>query len=177
MQGLERAGIKYLQGEELASNQPKDAVEKFAAKVRLALGFHSSDSFKTHLAKLGGRIVSDTGFDWLDPTSGTIFVHGPQDFDIVLSSNTSRLRDRFTIAHELGHYFLHSAQGKQPMKANRKDSNRLEWEANWFAAGFLMPRDEFRQEIERGLTNSELATHFAVSPAAVSIRRKSLGVD
>ena len=79
----------------------------------------------------------------LDFHSGAIYVHGRGDFDIVLPQFTSPLRDRFTIGHELGHYFLHSRQGERPLVAYRQGSGRLEWEANWFAAGLLMPKDEF----------------------------------
>jgi hypothetical protein len=38
-------------------------------------------------------------------------------------------RDRFTLAHELGHLVLHS----------RRDSAAAEWEANRFASAILMP--------------------------------------
>ncbi|MGZ0175141.1 MAG: ImmA/IrrE family metallo-endopeptidase, partial [Planctomycetales bacterium] len=109
------------------------------------------------------------------PTSGSIFVHGTEDFDICLPTYTSPLRDRFTIAHELGHYFLHSDQGEIPIVAFRNGSTRIEWEANWFAASLLMPKAEFRQAASRDLSVAALAARFGVSQEAARVRKEALG--
>lgn len=42
-----------------------------------------------------------------DNTSGTIYINGKKDFDVIIPKYTSPVRDRFTLAHEIGHYFLH----------------------------------------------------------------------
>jgi len=108
--------------------------------------------------------------------SGSIFVHAPNDFDILLAQYTSPIRDRFTLAHEIGHYYLHSNQGDNPIVATRKGSTRIEWEANWFAAELLMPRSEF-QRIHRKLREwPAIACHFKVSVDAVKVRGSSLGI-
>ena len=101
-------------------------------------------------------------------------VWGPNHFEISLSPLSGNRRSRFTIAHELAHYVLHSDLGKMPLKVQRDGSGQVEWEANWFAAGFLMPAKEFRTKIAEGWGNAELAEHFDVSEAAVQIRRQSL---
>ncbi len=62
------------------------------------------------------------------------------------------------------------------MSTNRKGSNRLEWEANWFAASFLMPESEFRQMVSDESSNAHIARHFRVSESAVEVRRKSLNI-
>ena len=41
------------------------------------------------------------------------------------------------IAHELGHYFLHSEMGQKVGKFPRYGEGRLEAEANWFGRAFL----------------------------------------
>lgn len=58
-------------------------------------------------------------------------------------------RIRFTQAHELGHYILHSAKGKQFECNSRINSSdpafvRMESEADTFASYLLMPLDDFR---------------------------------
>ena len=91
-------------------------------------------------------------------------------------------RQRFTLAHELGHYFLHR-ESKQEFDDNyvftraEELSNPMEWEANQFAAEFLMPTEDFRDAIQSGTTQvSELAKFFSVSTMAVRIRAKNLGI-
>ena len=56
-----------------------------------------------------------------------------------------------------------------------KDHERAEWEANWFAAGFLMPQSKF-VEASTKMTDSELATYFNVSSQAVEIRKRTLKI-
>lgn len=88
-------------------------------------------------------------------------------------------RQRFTIAHELGHFFLHAS--KQATFVDRtlfrnEDSNPMEWEANGFAGELLMPSGEFKAQIARGVKKVEdLANHFNVSAVAVRVRAKILG--
>lgn len=124
------------------------------------------------VASLGGRIV-------YQDIAESLRVFGPKDFVIYLPPMTSSRRDRFTIAHELGHYFLHyrvpKLQGKKDF--NRRGVSRKETEANVFAASLLMPQDEFRAAC-RELDNDEwlLADRFCVSPAAATVRMQVLGV-
>ncbi len=56
---------------------------------------------------MGGSVsVKDTLYE--DPErSGSLYVDGPDKFKIVVPAHTSQVRDRFTIAHELGHYVVH----------------------------------------------------------------------
>lgn len=100
-------------------------------------------------------------------------------------------RQRFTIAHEIGHFVLdHFDQvhvDKAVMKlrdeASRKGIHKEEVEANRFAAELLMPREFLRQELSRGTLNDllddrgmqQLAKRFQVSVQAMSNRLASLG--
>jgi Zn-dependent peptidase ImmA (M78 family) len=86
------------------------------------------------------------------------------------------LRDNFTIAHELGHYILHSDFGKKPAVFKRCGSDRLECEANWFAGAFLMPEEEFKKVfLENNMSVLLTAAYFDVSEKAVKIRKDKLG--
>lgn len=100
--------------------------------------------------------------------SGSIYIHNKESFDIVLPMFTAPIRDRFTIAHEMGHFFLHSLAGERKMWADRKGSGPVEWEANWFAASFLMPRYLIKKN--KITTVSEMMDAFGVSAQAAELR-------
>ena len=63
-------------------------------------------------------------------------------------------RLRYTVAHELGHYLLHRRPGEkilcrlQDMSIWRGEYQRREVEANRFAAGVLMPTDDYCRQVE-----------------------------
>lgn len=87
-------------------------------------------------------------------------------------------RQRFTIAHELAHFILHSQDGREfEDKAlfRNDESNPMEWSANRFAGELLMPEDEFRN-FSKTTSNrvEDLADHFKVSALAVRVRAKEL---
>ena len=93
-------------------------------------------------------------------------------------------RQRFTMAHELGHYMLHRhlvGDGLDDDRAYRstgvgKYHNTLigpkeETEANKFAANLLMPREAITRERSKFADDvSKMAQLFGVSEHAMSIR-------
>ncbi len=104
------------------------------------------------------------------------------------------MRQRFTVAHELGHWALHPGRlliFDRPMRVNRRDSvsamatDREEIQANAFAAALLMPERLVRQSVSE-LPASEgrdpdraaarLAGLFDVSTLAMSFRIINLGL-
>lgn len=157
-----------------------------AEKVAGALSFSPGDLIEPVVARLGGVI------DYRNAAIGearpeAIVVRSPRSFTIYLSTMTSPARDRFTISHELGHLFLHYPRVAREypgaiMVATRwvddadPDQQRAEWEANWFAAAFLMPERAFRAAL---ITNSiqDTAELFGVSARAAEVRAKSLGLS
>lgn len=82
-------------------------------------------------------------------------------------------RDRFTAAHELGHYLMHrNAQ----IKFHRAENGRLpayldsEWQANRFAGGILMP-----EHLMRTCSSlHEVMRRFGVSYDAAAYQNKVL---
>ncbi len=110
--------------------------------------------------------------------SGILARTSEKKFHILVNANESKERQRFTAAHELGHYFLHSdllqAGGKIKdryiLKADGV-SDEKEEEANQFAAAFLMPLDQIAKVMDAGKTDVEsLASHFGVSIIAMANR-------
>jgi hypothetical protein len=152
----------------------RSKVQDFAAGVARKLGYKAGAPLEPIVEKLGGKIR--VAPEEIGAGTGFIDVRGPSDFVISLSPYSGEKRDRFTISHELGHYVLHSLLGKKPVVIYRDGTGRLEWEANWFAAGFLMPGEEFRALREKGYGDASLAVHFGVSEAAVAVRLSGLGI-
>jgi len=113
-------------------------------------------------------------------------------YEIASSKTDHYFRQRFTMAHELGHYILHRdmiGQGVDDDTMYRSTPEGEfyntaihkihEMQANSFAASVLMPEDLLRQEIvhqqEIGVVRlGDLAKKFQVSPSAMRWRLKNL---
>lgn len=106
---------------------------------------------------------------------------------MAINSTENLERQRFTIAHELGHYFLH--QNKDIFIEYRdNDRNAIkgpkEIEANKFAAELLMPKKFIEKEIKNFDNKtidkekiSYLAKKFYVSEEAMSFRLINLNLS
>jgi hypothetical protein len=88
-------------------------------------------------------------------------------------------RRRFTVAHELGHYFLHRNNGVFHDRALFRAENQIdvkEREANEFATNLLMPEADFLLESGRlGDDLNNIAKTFGVSEAAAKFRKSTMG--
>ena len=155
------------------SGRSKAYIDSLGSTVSEKLEYQAGDDLAPYVERLGGEIEVRS---WKKPPEdGSIQVRGQGDFTIFLSPYTGPLRDRFTIAHELGHYFLHSLLGKRRIYIRREGSNRAEWEANWFAAAFLLPQNFFRKMWEETGGNVEaIAAAADVSRQTVITRSKEL---
>ena len=80
-------------------------------------------------------------------------------------------RDRFTVAHEIGHYLLHS-DGRVGLARNSKKPKPYqdpEWQSNTFAAYFLAP-----EHIIRGMNAAQVAKVCGVSMQVANIQLKKI---
>lgn len=114
---------------------------------------------------------------------------------IGVNATHSHTRQRFTIAHEIGHLVLHSSEPihvdkagsfrieRRNSKSSRGDEPR-EIEANAFAAELLMPAELLRSDIEGGDESvtlgddsdiARLAEKYQVSTTAMTFRLANLG--
>lgn len=163
-----RKGMEGLQPTNLSREQIYTLAEKFAEVTYYTPG--ETDIIEYVKKQLHGKIeYTDSP---KDSAGGSISVDARENFTIFLSKSTSHKRDIFTIAHELGHYFLHSRLGTVKLKANRsEDIDEAEKEANSFAAAFLMPATKLRKLYEEKEGNiSALAEAFNVSLSAMNWR-------
>lgn len=131
-----------------------------------------------------------------DGVSGILYVQDGRGV-IGVNSTHAPVRQRFTIAHELGHFLLHremmpvfiDKQFFKPYLAVFRDTNSskgedaLEREANAFAASLLMPASMLRSCIREMHVDvadddavEELARRFKVSRQAMSFRIANLSL-
>lgn len=138
------------------------------------------EGIKVHNAKF-----SDEGI------SGMLAKRGSATTMLINQSDPPN-RKRFSIAHELGHHFLHLLEDgefvdnevdlfrfTEPSESNSPEyeHRRMEVQANQFAAALLMPArlvEEVFQEVTKDL--SELARYFKVSEEAMGYRLNQLGL-
>jgi Zn-dependent peptidase ImmA (M78 family) len=103
---------------------------------------------------------------------------------IYFNRNESINRQRFTLAHEIGHHVLNHVTSENPKRRDdvgtfSSNTNQLEeQEANNFSAQLLMPEDGVKFLLFRkGITNiPQLASQFQVSEAAMYYRLKNMGL-
>lgn len=114
-------------------------------------------------------------------------------FNVVVNSNESEARRRFSAAHELAHYLLHRDLMEDGSRMNRH-TDRLygggsgddqscvlfkrhhEVQANRLAAQIIMPAELVRNKFATQKNSALLAKDFRVSKAAMDIRLKTLGL-
>jgi Zn-dependent peptidase ImmA (M78 family)/DNA-binding XRE family transcriptional regulator len=90
---------------------------------------------------------------------------------IMISSGKPGDRQRFSLAHELGHLVMHDTFPEGLKK--------IEDEADRFASEFLLPEDAMRSAIESPVTLTSLARlkpRWGVSIAALIVRARQLGI-
>ena len=153
-------------------------IERFASELRETANKKiKTSSTKEMLNKVtsfyGGRIEVADAPTPFEEDGGSLIINTRNDFIIHLSPFTSPFRDNFTVAHELGHYFLHYVYAKETgrMEFTRYGSGPVEWQANRFAAAFLMPEQEFKRIMKKYVDDlSSVAAHFQVSKPAVKVR-------
>jgi Zn-dependent peptidase ImmA (M78 family) len=117
--------------------------------------------------------------------SGIIVKATPDgDVSIFLNSEHAPVRQRFTCAHELGHYFAIQELPDAATRTyiHRRDSLSAcgtdgdEIFANQFGAQLLMPAESVRDARLLGMDSYELAARFHVSIDAMKYRLRNLGL-
>ncbi len=157
----------------------------------------SSDSYKLPVdlkavtKYLSIRVIEDN-FD--DDVSGLLVVKEGKAA-IGINKDHSKNRQRFTTAHEIGHFILHHDKGEsEDIFVDKKwayfrdaDSSKgidyKEIEANNFAAELIMPADLTKEYIRKydldlfdDTTIYKLSTYLQVSEEALTIRLMKLGL-
>lgn len=139
------------------------------------------------VAEAAGVTIAFTELD--DEVSGLLVRRG-NAVVIGVAQDQSHVRQRFTIAHELGHLILHEGEEvhvdkvfrvnlRSPASSRAEDIEEIE--SNAFAAGLLMPEEFIRKDIARltiDIVDSgqieALAERYQVSAQAMTFRLLNL---
>lgn len=155
-------------------------IEKLADEVFQKLGgIIPVDVIKA--AKLYGIEVFATEMEKMvhaEPSG--ILVKTNEQWAIMTNINDSITRQRFTIAHELGHFLIHKGQqfvdefpAGETFYRSGEDTTE-EREANYFAACLLMPAEKVEEIWPDCKDPKDAATRFNVSEVSMTYRLKKL---
>lgn len=141
------------------------------------------------IAEAAGATI--TFGDFNNELSGLLFRQGNSAVTVIgVANEQSKQRQRFTIAHELGHLILHEGEEvhidklfrvnlRAPVPSWADDVEEIE--ANTFAAALLMPKEFIRKDISKltiDIEDSEqitlLANRYQVSAQAITFRLLNL---
>lgn len=127
----------------------RNDIRKITDFIRDALDLSNSYEFPVvELLERLSELAGDPGFymeiveDYELNCYARIF---PEEKKIVIRNSVyegacnDNYRDRFTIAHEIGHYFLHPSSSISFARGQIKSYEDPEWQANTFAAELLVP--------------------------------------
>ncbi len=181
----------YVVSEGIFMNSTKSKINDLAEKIinQFVLPHPLTVSdFKKFIEECRGLLSEDSQLPI--SSSGTIEKIEDNKFKITIPENEPETRKKFTIAHELGHLFLHMQFLSEekwlntPMGClyNRSGSNSEEYEANEFAAALLMPRKIYKDQLEKTYAGNgryniaEVADYFDVSLEAARNRGRWLNL-
>lgn len=164
-------------------------INSLAETIRDGLDLKTPVDVEAAVSRLGGELCEESA---LEGKMEALVRKTGERFQIVLCADKPATRKRFSIAHEMGHLFLHmgyllnpdtwrEAQDYQDAVYFRFGYGTEEAEANEFAAAFLMPESEFGKMVERHTKDGRcsvqaIADHFNTSKDAVLTRGRLLGL-
>jgi Zn-dependent peptidase ImmA (M78 family) len=154
-------------------------------EVDALLSKHHADRPPIDVKGIAESNGAEISYERLEEDLSGFFVRGKSNFVIGVNRWHSDTRLRFTIAHELGHFFLHdfddvhvdrSFRFRSPISAKAVDIEEIE--ANTFAAWVLIPERMLLSDIRSygGLDLQdddriqELAAKYEVSQQSMSFR-------
>lgn len=111
------------------------------------------------------------------PVSGASFWNG-NNWIIQLNKHESYSRQRFTLAHEYKHIVDHNrADALYIGNRDASPSEQAEQAADYFAGCLLVPKKLLKRAYYGGMQRTaDLAAHFQVSEAAMTVRLRQTGI-
>jgi len=169
------------------TNSRRKQIDLLADTVRKACGLEVPVDVEEAVNRLDGVLKIEFTDEYEAKIERTA-----KGFAISLAHKYSGPRRRFSVAHELGHLFLHMGylvdEEKWSSVSDYTDSvyyrfghTTEEYEAHEFAAAFLMPAEVFRHVARAHKMNAKynvapIAKHFEVSEEAAINRGRWLGI-
>lgn len=135
-----------------------------------------------HVANKLGLTVMEHRFNE-DDIYGALITKNTQKV-ILVNPDISKEKQLFTIAHEIGHHFLHEKDKDLYYKNNSLREDKLEKEADDFAADILMPENIVRSlyhlmhsydlPLKENVIMENFMKYFGVTKKVVEYRLKRL---
>ena len=163
----------------------RSKIELQAKEILLQHGLYSLPIDPVRLANRLGISVNNAKF--ADDSRAALIAKRGETTRVFVEQSDPPYRKRFSIAHELGHHFLHLLsdgeivdshsdmfRGKEPAIGYMSERRLREIEANWFAASLLMPEDLIKVEWEKNSSVPQLARICNVSREAMGYRLDDL---
>jgi predicted transcriptional regulator len=100
---------------------------------------------------------------------------------IYISDRVPNDKLNFTLAHEIGHYFLHDGEKLKiddfDYSNDSTEDISEETEANYFAASLLVPTKLLQVRVQTNPSINALADYFRVSTSAIESRLQRVGIS
>lgn len=135
-----------------------------------------------HLLETHGFYIASIGSlsEKVDAFGSQIKINNRNYYCILVDQdNNSFYRQQFSLAHELGHWILHSEK-IDPQELDPQEYREMEKQANIFASNFLLPTKAFTTDIEKKVTDLDyyllLKKTWNVSAASMVYRTRSLNL-
>ena len=159
-----------------ASNLSRTQIEQLARSFSKKINYdYRKGNLEDLISNSESKIVYVDDFEEL--SNASITVDGENEYTIRLSNFTNPELQIVSIAHELGHYVLHSRLGEIQIKARfSREKTLIEKEADCFANELLMPEEDLRKSFAKNKSIFYLASIFSVSPLTMYHRCSSLGL-
>jgi Zn-dependent peptidase ImmA (M78 family) len=177
------------------TNSERQNIEDYVKSVTDKLEISYPIKLKTLIdickLQLSGEVKFETLPSHIDGKVISSNHQGAKKFTIILNDSIqSTNRKLFTLAHEMGHLFLHTKFFHINENENEEyidsyarggDYTEKERQADYFAGALLMPEtlyieqvNKYAKEIEYGI--KKIANHFNISIQSATIRGKWLGI-
>ena len=165
----------------------RSAIEAQAKELLTQHGLYSLPVDPVYLANRLAITVHNAKF--ADDSWAALIAKSGSSTRIFVEQSDPPYRKRFSIAHELGHHFLHLPDDgeiidrradmfrvREPEAGPITEERLREIHANWFASALLMPADLVKVEWERSSSIAYLAGVCNVSEEAMGYRIDALNL-
>lgn len=161
----------------LLTYERQKQIDNAIQDIKLKTGLSYPENSLLGFAKSFGIIIREVNFSNFPNVKGVVQYkndEGKPDPKIFINKALPPEGKTFTLAHELGHYFLHPNQNKLRIDSfdysqNTQDSLE-ETEANYFAASLLVPREKLLRVLSVTQDFNVVANYFGVSKPVIENR-------
>lgn len=168
------------------NEETRRKIEYTADAIREDLDYHHNSELADFIDRIGGTLTMTSALDILKDVA--LMKTGEHSFLMKVREHQTNERITFTIAHVLGHLFLHCGyhyvlEMWEALFVNEillpNASNEQELQAHAFAKALLMPEDLFKfyihtHEKDGFINMRDVAKHFHVSYDTAKYRAKEL---